>query len=328
MISRMEIHIIWMDEKGFGIGSIQEGKVICSKENLDPRIKEPSNTEWASLLECISNDGFLLPPFFILKGKIQMEAWLQELQKGGKICLSDKGWTNNSLGLQWFKDVFQPVTKQRQKGAWRLLILDGHSSHITTEVITFCKENSIVLACLPPHTTAVLQPLDVSFFLPLATEYRRSLVNIFTLTKASAVTKTDFIKIYQQARTKIGTPKNILRAWQKSGLFPFNPQIAYAKIPKWLTTEAIVEQRPITPPEVLVRTEDSIEICAPIQTPRTIEGVKRIIEKIRAGTANPLEYEKLGKACQYAFTKVGAINALNDKIVTQNEAAEQGSKTS
>lgn len=100
-----------------------------------------------------------------------MEAWVKEIKKGGKICLSDKGWTNNYLGLEWFKQVLDPYTRRSQKGEYRLIVVDGHASHITSELIKFCKREKIVPACLPPHTTHVLQPLDVSFFLLLANAY-------------------------------------------------------------------------------------------------------------------------------------------------------------
>ena len=182
-----------MDEKGFNMGHLCKEKVICSKRNLDPRVKEPTNTDWTSLLECISDDGVNLPPFTIFKGKIQMEAWIHELQKNGKVCISQKGWTNNSLGLEWLKQVFHPRTKERQRGAWRLLVIDGHTSHITIEVIRFCQVNSLVLLCLPPHTTHKLQPLDVSVFSPLAKRYSRELSTKFRNTKAAMVEKADFI---------------------------------------------------------------------------------------------------------------------------------------
>lgn len=153
-----------MDEKGFQMGHINRERVICSKYNKDVRVKEPTNREWVSILECISADGQLLPPFIIFKGKVQKEAWLQQLLAGGKIALSEKGWTNNTLGLDWLKEVFEPSTKARQKGSHRMLILDGHDSHISNEVINFCIASDIIPACLPSHTTHRLQPLDVSFF--------------------------------------------------------------------------------------------------------------------------------------------------------------------
>lgn len=45
-----------------------------------------------------------------------------------------------------------------------LLVLDGHGSHITINVIEFAKSNGIHLLCLPSHTSHILQPLDVGVF--------------------------------------------------------------------------------------------------------------------------------------------------------------------
>ena len=49
---------------------------------------------------------------------------------------------------------------------WRILILDGHYSHVI-EFMDYCETNQIALYCLPPHSTHILQPLDVGLFLPL-----------------------------------------------------------------------------------------------------------------------------------------------------------------
>ncbi len=48
-----------------------------------------------------------------------------------------------------------------------LLMLDGHSSHYTLDLIQSAKDNDVVIFCLPPHTTADSQPLNTSFFGPL-----------------------------------------------------------------------------------------------------------------------------------------------------------------
>jgi len=45
--------------------------------------------------------------------------------------------------------------------------MDGHSSHITANVIAFCMENVIDLLILPPYTLHLLQLLDVGVFAPL-----------------------------------------------------------------------------------------------------------------------------------------------------------------
>lgn len=54
-----------------------------------------------------------------------------------------------------------------------LLILDGYGSHLDIDMIDFLAENQIHLFCLPPHTTNILQPLDVKIFCPLKTYFSR-----------------------------------------------------------------------------------------------------------------------------------------------------------
>ena len=56
-----------------------------------------------SLIECISADERLLGMFIIFKGKRHMKAWYNALEDPDAfIALSENGWTNNVLGLEWF----------------------------------------------------------------------------------------------------------------------------------------------------------------------------------------------------------------------------------
>ena len=62
----------------------------------------------------------------------------------------------------WFQFLF--IVSRRPDHAV-LLILDGHASHVTINVIKLAYENNIHLLCrLPAHTSHILQPLDVSVF--------------------------------------------------------------------------------------------------------------------------------------------------------------------
>ena len=47
-----------------------------------------------------------------------------------------------------------------------LLILDGHISHVSVEVVKEAKRVGLNLLTLPSHTSHALQPLDVSIFKP------------------------------------------------------------------------------------------------------------------------------------------------------------------
>ena len=74
--------------------------------------------------------------------------------------------------------MFIPHTRPQDPTQARLLILDGHDSHTTDDFIWNCFNNNIHLIFLPPHTSHVLQPLDLSVFSPLKHSYRKYLNNI------------------------------------------------------------------------------------------------------------------------------------------------------
>jgi hypothetical protein len=57
-----------------------------------------------------------------------------------------------------------------------LLLLDGHQTHITLQVIKKARANNIVILKLPSHTTNILQPLDKSCFKPLKDVWREKLI--------------------------------------------------------------------------------------------------------------------------------------------------------
>lgn len=104
----------------------------------------------------------------IFKEKRQSDAWYNGdiVLSDGAIRLSAKKWTDNELGLSWLTRIFNPSTYNRleNKKDYRLLIFDGRASYITNAVIKYCNANRIIMLCLPPHTTYLLQPLDVCLF--------------------------------------------------------------------------------------------------------------------------------------------------------------------
>ena len=101
------------------------------------------------------------------------------------------GYMDEELFFSWFKFF---VAKTQHLGK-RLLIIDGHGSHISLNVIDTARENNM-LYCLPPHTTHILQPLDVSVYKPLKNHF--SCITDFiilasvTLNEKVLINKTNF----------------------------------------------------------------------------------------------------------------------------------------
>jgi len=129
----------------------------------------PGDRMWTTTIECINARGHTIPPFVILEGKVHLSTWYSQktdLPPQWKTAVSDNGWTNDALGLEWIKH-FGYHTKSRVTGTHRLLILDGRSSHATPEFGQYCSENNIVVLCMPSHTSHLLQLLNVACFSPL-----------------------------------------------------------------------------------------------------------------------------------------------------------------
>lgn len=141
------------------------------------------------------------------------------------------------LGLQWLKQVFNPNTRRKAARSPRLLIMDGHNSHLNLRFINYADRNRILLAVLPPHSTQRLQPLDVGLFAPLATYYTQE-VNTFLENSQGLThfTKQLFWKLFHKAWKRAFTAKNVKSAWEATGVHPFNPKRVIATIRQEDTT--------------------------------------------------------------------------------------------
>jgi hypothetical protein len=123
------------------MGVIGTMKVVTGSERrARPDLIQPGNREWVTLIQSICAAGYATPPFIIYKGRVHISAWYEEadIPRNWKLSVSENGWTNNTLGLEWLKH-FDAHTKTRQVGVYRLLILDGHESHLNQTL------------CMPPH---------------------------------------------------------------------------------------------------------------------------------------------------------------------------------
>ena len=161
------------------MGIISTGMVVTASERrVRPRSVQPGNREWVTVIEGVNAEGWAIPPFVIFKGQCHLSAWYSDdVPCDWVIAVSDNGWTTNELGLRWLQH-FEDHTNNRMTGAWRLLILDGHESHKSTEFEAFCQDHKIITLCMPAHSSHLLQPLDVGSFGPLKKAYGKQVENL------------------------------------------------------------------------------------------------------------------------------------------------------
>ena len=90
---------------------------------------------------------------------------------------SATGWTSEEYGFQWLTSIFNRYIKEKARLGrdWRLLMLDGHNSHLNMRFLDWCAKHRILVYTYPSHLTHRLQPLNVSLFGPLAQYYSSEL---------------------------------------------------------------------------------------------------------------------------------------------------------
>ncbi|KAH8640697.1 hypothetical protein IG631_03638 [Alternaria alternata] len=224
------------DEAGFMMGKITTQLVVTGSERRGrPKAIQPGNREWVTLIAAINAAGWSVPPFLIFAGQYHLSAWYEEdIPRDWAIAVSDNGWTNNELGVEWLKH-FNAYTKTRVVGARRLLVFDGHKSHHSLEFQEFCKENNIYTLCMPPHSSHLLQPLDVGCFSPLKRAYSREVESLIRH-HINHITKLEFLPAFKTAFNRSFTPANICSAFRGAGLVPLQPDAVLSKLDVQLRT--------------------------------------------------------------------------------------------
>ena len=109
-------------------------------------------------------DGIKLSPYVVYKGKNLWSRWTKNGPAGSLYSVSDSGWMESANFIQWFSKLFLPAVKHLVDTAPIILFFNGHHSHISIKLIEEARANKVHLICFPPHTTHILQPLDVSVF--------------------------------------------------------------------------------------------------------------------------------------------------------------------
>ena len=190
--------------------------------------------EFCSVLETVSAIGVAIPPFIVWQGKTHRQSHYasDSVKTEATFAVSESGYMDDDLGLQYMKTHFDPYTRDpkfkvedadaRYGGPARCLIVDGHSSHIAWRVIQYALDNNIHMICLPSKSTHLLQPLDVGCFGTLQTTYEKNLSAWLRENPLSVISKPAFLEILNKTRSEVYTMECITGAWRNSRCWPIN----------------------------------------------------------------------------------------------------------
>ncbi|SPO30882.1 related to transposase [Ustilago trichophora] len=214
-------NIFNMDETGFRFGQGGSERVIVPSGDQAARFKaQPGTRESATAIECIGTGGQVLPPVIITKGASHMvgeHRKMANVPASWHFAKTDRGWTTQELAVDWLKTVFDANTTPSTPSQWRLLIIDGHNSHTSTEFLVAAWNRRIIPFCFPAHSTHIMQPLDVSVFGPVSAAYKQ-IINNLAPQSVSDVNRSQFVTFYAQAREKALTPTAARKAFADCGI--------------------------------------------------------------------------------------------------------------
>jgi hypothetical protein len=250
---------IWnADESGICAQGRKAPRVICPK-GMRANTVRSSDRENVSILACISAAGVALPPMYIYAGKKRKLQWSDGAVAGATFTMTDSSNVQGHLFLAWLKWFVLTVGGARPQ----LLILDGHYAHLGHKVVAYAMANAVSIFVLPAHTSHYLQPCDAAPFGVFKAKLEVAISRYPLEHKGALPTRDNLAAVSAQPWRDAMTPKNILSAFARCGIAPFNLEAM---------TSSIIGQAPAKNPNKreLVHIAAAMENLAPLHVSKRV----------------------------------------------------------
>lgn len=273
------------DEAGFAICP-KTGKVLAPRGYKNLYIVKMGNEkENITVLIVFTASGKMCPPMVLFPYVRPPKALVDNMPPHWVLGRSESGWMKGDVFFEYIANDFNEWVTQNNLKRPILLLIDGHKSHMTMNLSTFCDTHGIILYALPPNTTHILQPADVIVFKPLKTEWKNTVRKWQSHENNKCVTKVNFCKVFEEALNNTNMKEYIINGFRRCGLFPFNENnVDYTKCIKNLIEK---------------NAASNITTDVPPISPHEIQSAKKVIERIRA------------KLIQYGVNVDVVINEIN-----------------
>jgi hypothetical protein len=169
-------------------------------------------------------DGTRAPPMLMYSYKKSVpKKIVDNTPTGWGIGVSDSGWMTTETFYEYITNVFYPWLVNENTEFPIILFMDNHSSHLNLPLVTFCREKQIELVMLPPNSTHIMQPLDISFFHPFKETWKKCVPKWKNQQGVAHIKKEDFPLVLKFTLDCMKNEKNVVMSgFRGSGLFPFD----------------------------------------------------------------------------------------------------------
>jgi hypothetical protein len=113
---------------------------------------------------CVNAASSIIPFFYIFRGKRFGQNYIQRCEASATMAMQPRVWMTLYLFGVWMSHFIELVRNPSSISPEHrhFLILDGHISHVSVEVVQEARRVGLDLLTFPSHTSHALQPLDVS----------------------------------------------------------------------------------------------------------------------------------------------------------------------
>lgn len=208
------------DETGLSTVPPKSKKVLAGKGcKTVQKFQAGERGALTTFLACGNANGNMIPPFIILKGSNVPT----EIRNTFDSTMFVTGTKSGYIDTEKFILFLHHFDKHRERVHDKkcILVIDGHSSHMSEEAIYFCITHGIELVCIPPHTSHRLQPFDTNFFGPLKTIWSEAVSDFLYTSFQTIVDKMAFARIFRNVWERISQKRHLLiDGFKHCGLYP------------------------------------------------------------------------------------------------------------
>lgn len=292
-----------MDETGLQVGDSGGNNVVLGHSRTSrARVRKSDSSDWCTMLECITTERSITCGVVFQGMTVQAQNYPPDLPEW-EYTSTASGWSNTRTMIDWFQTIYELETYPGPD-EWRILILDGHKTHVAKDLMFIAWRSKVLLCYLPAHSSDKTQPLDVGIFSPLKEYYRQEMAKHRGVSTTAAISKHHFSQAYWVAREKAFSPSNVRSAFKDTGIYPFNPKVLLDD--PLLFPPKPQPDRALTPPDVTW------------SAPRKGQSLREAVTRLEEDSG------PLSRDCRVLFTKAAkGLDLGNVLPATQHHQIER-----
>lgn len=195
-------------------------KVVSEADGPAPKQRQMAFTRFKMIVTA-NAAGTVLPITLVTESK---EVTPEAIDAAREHCVTLLATTGGAMSRKWFaewaKECFVPFVP---RSGGHVVVLDNDVTHHSIDFYDTLQAASITPTYLPPNSTDVLQPLDVSFFAPFKSCMVSELQHLRSTTSATTLSPAQTIGVIARALDRMRNPSAAIRhGFRKCGLFPFD----------------------------------------------------------------------------------------------------------